>query len=339
MPQEITIAAVGDILMSTSLIESSKRDSDMYDFSSIFRHVAPMLQQADLTIGNLEIPLAGREKRYTKKNHRTGFYMFNCPDELAQALKDTGFDVLTTANNHCMDRGIKGLNRTLVVLDQLGIAHTGTYRTKEDAQQFTIQEVEGIKVGILAYSKSTNKIPVPSHQTWCINLTDERKMLSDLKELKKHVDLAVVCVHFGVEYKHMPSLKQKRIVHSLLAAGADIILGSHPHVIQPAVYLENKQFVVYSMGNFISTTLNNNPYTRNGVIVQLRVTKDEDGRITIAEPEFTPTRVCKQVVTKGRRYQVVPIPQVGIARQAGKKGEELRSAAKHTLRMLRSEVE
>lgn len=256
MSSVITLAAVGDILLPNSIIQACRnRKGDYYDFRSIFRHVAPYLQHADIAIGNLEIPLAGREPKYTHKNRSSGFFTFNGPDELAGALKQAGFDVLLTGNNHCMDRGIRGLKRTLDILDLHGLAHTGTYRTEEESKQFLIMNVHDIKIGILSYSKSTNKIPVPAGSEWCVNLLDERQMISDLKAIRKHVDITVVCPHFGQEYRHAPTLRQRRIVQQLAKHGANIILGAHPHVIQPARKLGKNQYAIYSLGNFLSTTL------------------------------------------------------------------------------------
>ncbi|MDF2962347.1 MAG: hypothetical protein K0S39_4082 [Paenibacillus sp.] len=344
MSNEIKIVAVGDILMSTSLIESSKianHRPERYDFSPIFQHAAPILQDADLTIGNLEIPLAGREQNYTRRHPRTGFFTFNCPDELAPCLKNVGFDVLTTANNHCLDRGFAGLCRTLNVLDQWELSHTGTYRTKNEANSYFLKDVNGIKVGILAYSKSTNKISIPDDKKWCVNLIDEGKMIRDLQEVKKHADLVIVCVHFGREYRHMPSGKQKQIVRMLFNHGANIVLGSHPHVIQPSIFVNNKKFAMYSLGNFISTTLNKNVFTRNGVLAQLTITKDAEGEIQISGVNYIPSWV-KIRSAKKNGYQVIPVADATVSTcfhpLTSKERLAMQTAAKHTLQILHLKV-
>jgi poly-gamma-glutamate capsule biosynthesis protein CapA/YwtB (metallophosphatase superfamily) len=335
MPLEITLAAVGDILLPNSMIQSSYRSKqDLYDFEPIFRHVAPLLQQADLTIGNLEVPLAGRELKYTHKNNKSGFYTFNGPDELAPSLKQAGFDVLLTGNNHCMDRGIKGLMRTLDILDQHEIAHTGTFRSQAESELPLILNIQGIKIGILSYSKSTNKIPVPVGSRWCVNLIDEARILRDLKEVQSQVDLTVVCPHFGQEYRHAPILKQKNLVQRLYKHGANLILGAHPHVIQPACTAGRNQYGIYSLGNFLSTTLMNNPSTRNGVIMMIKIAKDDSGQIYISPPQYIPTWIRRRKGTKGISYEIIPIEdKVQISHAMGLTAKErntMNLVAKHT---------
>ncbi|MNI06604.1 Capsule biosynthesis protein CapA [compost metagenome] len=345
MPTEITIAAVGDILLPHSMIQGSRiHQKDLFEFSPIFEQVAPILKKADLTIGNLEVPLAGRESRYTTKNKKSGFYTFNCPDELAPCLKNAGFDVLLTGNNHCMDRGFQGLTRTLSILDRHDIAHTGTYSTREQSNEFLIIELQGIRIGILSYSKSTNKIPVPAHQAWCVKLTDEAKMIEDLKALRPLVDMTIVCPHFGQEYRHSPIRIQRRIVHNLLKHGANLILGAHPHVIQPAFQIGKNQAGIYSLGNFLSTTLRNNPFTRNGVILQIKVVKDDSGKIQLSTPHYIPTwiRRVKSKQGQARSYEIIPIQeQVKISQTLNLSFAERASmhrAAEHTRAILNTKV-
>lgn len=346
MSTNIKIAAVGDILMIGKLIQAAKcSNEDRYDFNPMFEHVRPYLQEADLTIGNLEIPLAGRENHYTHKNTKTGFTMFNCPDELASTLKASGFDVLCTANNHALDRGYAGLQRTLEILDQHGIAHTGTYTSAEDAANPLILHVKGIKIGILAYSKSTNKLPIPKDKTWCIDLLDPAKIVNDIEHVKKQTDLLIVCPHFGQEYRHMPTTKQRKLVQLMLRHGADIILGSHPHVIQPMVITRQKQVAVYSLGNFVSTTLNRNPYTRNGMILHIEVTKQDCGAITMSGVTSIPTWILRRPQENAALYRILPAASytdatISNARLTLTSNERraLMKAQKHTLHLLSQRI-
>ncbi len=307
MGSNITIAAVGDILMIGKLIASARRADGTYSFDSIFRETAPYLRRADLTIGNLETPLAGKEQRYTRPNPKTGFSMFNCPDELAPALKNAGFDVVTTANNHCMDRGEEGLIRTLEVLDKYGLKHTGTYVSAEEADNDLILDIKGIRIGILAYSKSTNKIPLPERNAWQVNLLDERKIVSDMKRIKPKTDLLIVCPHYGTEYRHHPDRTQKRIVRLLFRHGANIILGAHPHLLQPIVYKSDKQLAIYSLGNFISTTLHKNLYTKCGVILLVDIEKNEAGSTRIKRVRTVPTWTRLKSGNGKSSYTILPI--------------------------------
>ncbi|MBC8079314.1 MAG: CapA family protein, partial [Gorillibacterium sp.] len=310
---EIKLSAVGDILMIGPIIRFAKlSDTNRYDFAGILDQVTPYLRGSDLVIGNLETPLAGNEIHYTQKNRRTGFSMFNCPDDLAPALKSVGFDVLITGNNHALDRGEAGLNRTLRLLDEHGLAHTGTFSQHPGMENHLIKEIKGIRVGIVSYSKSTNKLPLPAGKPWMVNVVDRRKpqaMLDHVRRLSKQVDLVVVCLHTGTEYIHYPPKEQRELVRLLFNCGAHIILGSHPHVIQPNLRPRKDQFVIHSLGNFISTRLHHNPYTNLGVILELTVKKDDRGEITISEIVYVPTW-STQIRSYGRiKYKLLPIKQ------------------------------
>ncbi|MCF2938140.1 CapA family protein [Paenibacillus alkaliterrae] len=307
---EIKLAAVGDILMIGPILTHAKlQGQDKYDFNPIFEQVAPCLNQADFVIGNQETPLAGREPLYTKKNARTGFSMFNCPDELASALRDSGFHFLTTANNHCMDRGEAGLTRTLEVLDKHGLEHTGTFAANPGDDNHWIGEVKGIRMGILSYTKSTNGIPLPKNKPWMVNMLNVRnpdKLLQHVRRLKCLVDVVIVCIHAGTECRPYPNPSQRRLVQLLLENGAHIVLGCHPHVIQPMFTLNGK-FAIYSMGNFASTRLYNNSNTNCGLILQLTIAKEPNSPIKVSNAGLIPTWVTRLKSANGIRYKILPI--------------------------------
>jgi poly-gamma-glutamate synthesis protein (capsule biosynthesis protein) len=330
MSTDITIAAVGDFLIKTRIINSARVSGEKgYSFDKIFEPVASYLRDADFTIGNLETNFGGTgseskasvktiEAVYSvvKRHPKTGWPMFNCPDQFAGTLKNLGFDVLSTANNHCMDCGISGLKRTLKVLDSHGLAHTGTYRSHSESQQYLIKEVKGIKIGILAYTKTTNKIPVPSEQPWAVNLIAPGKIIADIKKIKAlGAELVIVCMHFGREYGMFPNDQQKELVPLLFKNGADIILGAHSHVIQPALFYKVKdntgvskqRFAIYSLGNFISTRLYWNDHTLTGLITRLNIRKNDDGKIQIMKAEFIPT--WTRITRSGERsvFRILPL--------------------------------
>lgn len=307
---EIKLAAVGDILMIGPLLSLSKlKDQDKYDFNPIFDKVIPHFKQADFVIGNLETPIAGRETLYTRKNHRTGFSMFNCPDELVPALRDAGFHFVTTANNHCMDRGEAGLNRTLQVLDKHGLEHTGTFAMNPGNDNHWIKDVKGIRLGIVSYTKTTNRIPLPPNKPWVVNIVDANnpsKLLEHVQRLKYLVDVVIVCMHVGTECRIYPNASQKRLVQLLFKSGAHIVLGCHPHVIQPIVTKDGK-IAIYSLGNFISTCLYNNPNTNCGLILQLTITKGTNGEINVSTVDYVPTWTTRLKTSNGIRYKLLPI--------------------------------
>ncbi|SFT22013.1 CapA family protein [Paenibacillus sp. BC26] len=309
---EFKLAAVGDILMIGPILRSAKQQGDRYAFEPLFQKVAPYLKQADLVIGNLETPLAGRETAYTRANAATGFSMFNCPDELAPALKSAGFDVLTTANNHCMDRGKKGLLRTIQVLNDNGLAHTGTYASDPGADNHIIVEVKGLKVGIANYSKGTNNIALPAGEAWRVNTVTPAsysKVAAHTRRLAEQVDAVIICLHIGKECRHVPLKQSRELVNLLLANGAHIILGHHPHVLQPAFHTKDDKFAIYSLGNFASTRLYKNAATKCGAIAQLTVVKDDGGKVRVKEVTYVPTWATKIATPSGMSYRVLPIPQ------------------------------
>lgn len=310
----IKIAAVGDILMWGSQIRSARTSSGAYSFDYMFKEVVPLLKDADLTIGNLETTFSGREKNYVRNNPIIGGPCFNCPDELAETLKMSGFDVLTTANNHCMDRGVDGLKRTLDILDKAGIYHTGTFRSYEESKGKLIINIKGIKVGIIACTYGTNGFELPEYEAWAVNYRDEN-ILPQIYEMKKEADLTIVCMHSGVEFTSEVVYSQRYWVQQFFEHGADIVLGVHPHVIQPMMFkrvkdidgIEKDRFVVYSLGNFISDFLREDIYTITGMILNLVVDRDAEDNVVVTNIEYIPTWVLLSEVNGRTNFVLLPI--------------------------------
>lgn len=237
----------GDIMGHDSQISSAyNATTKAYDYTSCFQFAKPYLQAADLTIANLELTLAGPPYK--------GYPQFSSPDELVVALKDAGFDVLVTANNHCVDRGRKGLERTVQMLDSFNIHHTGTFvdTVSRMNDHPLLVEKNGFKLAILNYTFSTNGLPV--HKQNVVNRLDTviiHKDLNRAKELKP--DAIIVFTHWGVEYQNLPLKSQKDVTDFCFQHGAQFVIGAHPHVLQPMEWRKNKnQFVAYSLGNFVS---------------------------------------------------------------------------------------
>ncbi len=307
------------------IIESARRTNragknEGYAFGPIFAKAAPYLKRPDVTIGNLETTLSGKRwfeqgagKRYKyERVSRFGNPMFNCPDELALTLKRIGFDVLTTANNHCMDGGTAGLKRTLGVLDRYGLRHTGTARSPEESRRLLIVRAKGIKLGILAYTYGTNSLPVP--EPWLVNGIKPNQIIADMKRLKARTDAIIVCMHFGQEYKRIPNDRQRSLVRLLLEHGANAVIGAHPHVIQPVVKSRTKdnygqvrtRVAAYSLGNFVSDRLYGNALTIRGMILTLTIRKDRSGKTDITGVHVRRT-IVKQTMRNGRPvFRIVP---------------------------------
>ena len=289
-PITIRMSAFGDTMCHLTNIknayDASKKD---YDFSNVFKNVRSYLEDADITIGNLETTFAGSSRGYT------GYPTFNAPEVLGQNLKDMGVDVLTTANNHCMDKGNSGLVSTLDYLDKYEISHTGTARSEEEQNSILIKDVNGIKIAFLSYTYGTNGITIPSDKPYSVNLIDKeliKKHIASAKE--QNVDVICVSMHWGLEYKLKPNSTQTELADFLFENGVDIILGSHPHVLEPmekrTITLEDGTtkdgFVIYSLGNFVSGQIYAN--TKSTVILDIQITKNSDGKISIYNVKYTP---------------------------------------------------
>ena len=308
--ERFTVLAVGDLMAHTPQLTSA-RVAEGYDFEPCFAPVAPRISAADIAIGNLETTLSGPERGYT------GYPMFNTPDSFAEALVKSGFDVLTTANNHTLDRGTSGLTRTLDVLDGLGAQHTGAARTAEEAERVLVADVNGAKVAILAYTYGMNGFTAPSDKKWMVNVIDTARMAADVKRARElEPDLVIVSIHNGVEYQRQPSEAQKRVEMAMLEAGADVVLGSHPHVIQPMETVEITRpdgtprtgFIIHSLGNFVSNQRER--YRNTGLLLELGFEKDlRSGVTSLVSVEYVPVWV-DDTDEAGKEHRVLPIGDV-----------------------------
>ena len=309
LPEEkdttISLAVIGDIMCHNSqYIDAYNASEKTYDFSYVFEDIKDYIANADLAIGNLETTFAGAKRGYS--NYPT----FNTPEQLAGNLKDFGMDVLTTANNHCMDTGYSGLVSTLDYLDEAGISHTGTYRSEEEQNTILIKDVNDIKIAFLTFTYGTNGIPVPQDKSYCVNLIDEDLMKSQLELAKKeNPDVICVSMHWGIEYQNVQNAEQERLADFLFKNGVDIIFGSHPHVLQPMEIkkvklddgTEKECFVIYSFGNFMSGQTQKN--TRSSVILNLTLHK-KGKNISIENISYIPIYTYK-ATKKAKKYKVI----------------------------------
>lgn len=243
----LSLLFVGDIMQHDSNIAGAwDAENKRYNYEPCFQFLKPIVSRADVAIGNLELTLAGTPYK--------GYPQFSAPDELAYRLKDTGFDVLVTANNHCVDRGRRGLERTISILDTVSILHTGTFRdsTERKKNNPLIIEQNGFRLSLLNYTYGTNGLPVKSPNI--VNLIDTVVLKRDLKEAKsQNTDAVMVFFHWGNEYQNLPNEWQKKLTKICFRNGAKLVIGSHPHVLQPIEWhKEEDQLIAYSLGNFIS---------------------------------------------------------------------------------------
>lgn len=298
----LRLIAVGDIMMHTPVSKSGLQPDGSYDFRPHFKYVRPIFRNYDLVIGNLETPLAG--------GPLTGYPTFNGPDELIDGLKWAGFTALTLANNHSLDKGWKGLQRTAELVGEKGFAYVGSYLSAEDRAKARLIASGGVKVGLLGYTYGVNgPIKYPDNETWRLNVVDQDLMLADIAELKAAgADFTVLNVHFGDEYHRVPNKKQLTLVDALFQGGADLIIGHHPHVVQPGLVrpgLDGGQGAVFSLGNFISNQRDR--YTDQGLMVSANLGFDHLGRKTMGPLVFHQTRCVRRIIDGRPTYRVLPV--------------------------------
>lgn len=307
-----TLAAIGDIMCHNSQFKDAyNSETSTYDFSYVFDNISTYTKTADLCVGNLETTFAGEEKGYS------GYPQFNTPDNLAYELKGIGLDVLTTAGNHALDTCYTGLSRTIDVLNDADISHLGTYQSQEEQDKVLIKFVKGLKIAFVNYTYGTNGIPVPKDKTYCVNLIDKELISKQLDVAKsQNPDIIIACMHWGNEYQTKQNSTQMELADFLIQNGADIILGTHPHVLQPyekrTVTLENGStrngFVAYSLGNFISDQ--NAKYTRSSIILDLTITKHVDGTVSVDNINPIPIYMYKDNSVKSQKMKLVDVNKI-----------------------------
>ena len=311
-PKDITInmAVIGDIMSHESNFKDAyDADKKTYDFSYVFEDIKDYIQSADIAIGNLETTFAGADVGYS------GYPTFNTPEKLAQNLVDLGLDVVSTANNHSLDKRYAGIESTLNELDKVNLSHTGTYRSAEEQNTILTKNVNGINIAFLSFTYGTNGIPVPKGKEYCINLIDEKLMLDQITKAKElNPDLICVSMHWGEEYKLKQNKTQEQLADFLFKNGVDIILGSHPHVLEPmekrTITLDDGTkkdgFLIYSLGNFMSGQVIEN--TMNTIILQLQITKHvNDGKITIDSVNYVPIYMYNRGDNQPKKYKILDI--------------------------------
>lgn len=308
-PINFTMTAIGDTLChNTQYWDAYNSSTKQYDFSYVYDDIKDYTSSADITIGSLETTFAGEDRGYSN------YPVFNSPDSLATGLKDIGVDVISLAGNHALDYGYSGICRTIDVLDNVGISHLGTYKSAEDQDKILIKDVKGVKIAFINYTYGTNGIPVPSDKPYCLNLIDKDLISKQIKQSKEqNVDMIVACMHWGTEYKTSANDEQKELADFLFNSGVDIILGNHPHVLEPmekkTITLDDGStkdvFVVYALGNF--TADQRAEITRDSAILNLDITKDSDGKILINKVSYVPIYMYKNSAAKVHKFKILDI--------------------------------
>jgi poly-gamma-glutamate capsule biosynthesis protein CapA/YwtB (metallophosphatase superfamily) len=304
MTTQLSLGAIGDILIHDWVYEDAQSPSG-YDFKPIFKHVKGKLQKPDLLLANQETVLGGVEMGLSS------YPTFNSPQEVGDALMDAGVDIVSTANNHSLDKGEKGILRSIEYYEKVGLPYVGFFKDKQDQEKLRILHKNGVKLAFLSYSYGTNGIPVPKGKDFLVNLIDQDKMKTEIHKAKDVADVVVMSIHWGNEYQRIPTEQQQLLGQFLVDEGVDIIFGHHPHVLQPMQMVKTKDqrnaFIVYSLGNFISGQMRD--YKDIGGLATIKITKKVSPKgtdIELSNPEFSPTYVSNKHLTQ---YRVVPLQE------------------------------
>ena len=318
------LMVAGDIMSHMPQVEDAYvAESDSYSYDHMFAGAAPLLQGADYAVANLETVLGGGPEY-------SGFPNFSSPDAIAEAAKNAGFDLLSTANNHTKDQGMDGIFRTLDVLDGLGLAHVGTYRSAAERDRnsgIVTADLDGISVAFLCYTYGLNGYALPDDMKYAVNIFnldytttlsefDYDLVAADMAAARAlEADMIAVMIHWGVEYTNTQGEYQERIARYLTEQGADLVLGGHPHVLQPYETItvtgidgqERQGFVIYSLGNFISD-MKYDPSTKTTAVLDLELTKAPDGTTSLTDVSYTPFyMIHRNDLPVGQKRQLVPI--------------------------------
>ena len=309
-PAEATIVFAGDAMQHQGQLDAARRTDGTYDYSTCFADVRDYVTSADYAVVNLETTLGA--------TNFTGYPCFCSPDSWATALDDAGFDMMLTANNHTLDRRDKGLKRTVEVLDNMDIDHIGTYRdaSARSATLPMVRDINGIKVGFLNYTYGTNGIKVTGDAV--VDYIDRSLIKRDIANTRAAgAEIIVTAMHWGEEYKLLPNASQRSLADFLVAEGVDMVIGGHPHVIQPIEVRDNpsggKSLIVWSLGNFISNMKTRD--TRGGLMVKATIAR-QDGKAGFKEAEY---RLVFTVPATGKEnYRLITVDDADDYGRAGR---------------------
>ena len=307
-----TLAFTGDTLAHRGVVRQARnyaaeaRGEAEYDFSPMFALVEPYLAAADLAICHLETPLSPTNERLS------GYPTFNVPRELADGLAAAGYDGCTVASNHSLDRGSRGVADTLDVLDDAGLAHSGTARTAEEAARTPLYDAGGIAVANLSYTYGLNGFAVPADAPWMVDLIDVDQIVADAETARADgAEYVVVSIHWGTEYRVEPNDQQVEVAAAVAASGAvDLIVGHHAHVVQPVEVIGDTP-VIFGLGNFLSNQSANCcvAASQDGVIAQVHIQETRASRQSEGPPEFVTWLTHVPTWVDRSDFTIVPVAE------------------------------
>ena len=341
-PRAAVIRAGGDVMITEGQLGYALKAGDgksEYDFAPQFALIAEELGDADYTIVNLEATIG-----MYKDQPYSGYPRFNAPEVVLDVLKDAGVDFLTLANNHMLDRWFDGMKNTVAHVEAAGFDHSGAYVSQQARDAATVVEVQGIKIGFLSYTEGTNGMEAYADEAareYGVPYLAEADFKADVKKLREAgAQIVIIMPHWGAEYVREPGYGQVMYAKKMAQAGADVILGSHPHVIQKIEWLtvqnedgsEHRTLCAYSLGNFISTQ-DHHGYTDTGMLLQFEINEQADGSLRVENVGYVPTYCWKHDGT----MQVVPALKYQTERAEGM-GKSAHSRLKTTIKETRAVI-
>lgn len=326
-----TITSTGDILPHSGVINAGLQRDGSYDYTHIYQYIAPYLAESDYAVANLETTLCGTDNGYPY----SGYPQFNAPDEIAEYAMYAGFDMLLTANNHCNDTSYVGITRTVTTVREMGMDTLGTIPTADEAN-YEVIEINGIRIGMMCYTYSTtnnsgrpaiNGIPTTEESQHLVNTFDYNRLDDFYGEVTGYMeamdtmgaDVYVMYIHWGNEYQLAPNSYQTDIAQDLCDLGIDVIIGGHPHVIQPIDLLtsttdpEHSTVCLYSMGNAVSNQrlglieASKTAHTEDGMLFTVTFTKYSDGTVALTYTDILPCWVNRHDTNGSRQYDILPL--------------------------------
>ncbi len=302
----VKFSAVGDLMCHATQLRYAQVDSNLYDFKPCFEKVKPIFEESDFVIGNLETVVAGEERGYL------GYPVFNTPVEYLEALKYAGFDLLITANNHATDQGREGIINTAANIKMSRLNYSGTNLFENDTSSVQILRSNGISFAVLSYTYGINLKNLERDEMFMVNFIDTDRIRRDINRARNaDAEIVILFFHFGKEYADEPNEYQRNIVRKSIEYGADIIIGSHPHSLQPIEFYETNNanidtgFVAYSLGNFISNQRWR--FSDCGVILNFEFEKNVyTNKIRLSSVDYIPTWVFKGNNGRENLFEILP---------------------------------
>lgn len=297
---EVKMIMVGDALIHDRLYNTVRNEDGSYDFKPTIQYIKPIITKYDLKYYNQETILGGAELGYSS------YPQFNSPNEVGDAFLDAGFNLVSLATNHTMDKGERGvLNSVNYWKSKKNVVYSGQWSSWDERNEVHVYDINGISYAFFSYTTWTNGLETPNGKEYLNNVYSDEKAANDISKIRDLVDVVIVAMHWGTEYSLGVSSSQEYIANYLAGLGVDLIIGSHPHVVEPVEYINNgKTFVIYSLGNFLSAQYGIDRLTGLMVEVTIKKVVDVDGTITVSieSPKAELTYTQTNDYTKYRVY-------------------------------------